>query len=360
MHEFRVEDIAHAGEHLLDELNSRGWSQAEFAGILGRPVQFVSEIINGKKEITRESAAQIGAAFGTSPEYWLQLQDGYYLAQQRSDSESAARLESVRRRASLRANFPISLLAQRGLVHPTDPQRQEQDILRLYKISSLDERPEFALAARRSNATEPMTQLQEAWFVSVRDKAERHSAGVYDETSFRELASSLPQRIKSPRDFESLPALFAAAGVKLVHIDTFPTSKLDGCAFVIDGTPVIGLTGRGKRLDKVFFTLLHEAAHILLGHVGSTPIVDETDAHNGPETNVEDAANSLAARWSFGDGLPAAPARIGEAWVASVADSVGIHPLMVVGHLQHEGVLNWRTSLVRGAPTVTEALRTWS
>ena len=294
MHEFRVEDIAHAGEHLLGELNSRGWSQAEFAGILGRPVQFVSEIINGKKEITRESAAQIGAAFGTSPEYWLQLQDGYYLAQQRSDSESAARLESVRRRASLRANFPISLLAQRGLVHPTDPQRQEQDILRLYKISSLDERPEFALAARRSNATEPMTQLQEAWFVSVRDKAERQSAGVYSETSFRELASNLPQRIKSPRDFESLPIQFAGAGVKLVHIDTFPTSKLDGCAFVVDGAPVIGLTGRGKRLDKVFFTLLHEAAHVLLGHVGSAPIVDETDADNGPETNVEDAANSLA------------------------------------------------------------------
>ncbi len=360
MHEFPVEDIAHAGEHLLDELNSRGWTQAEFAGILGRPIQFISEIINGKKEITRESAAQIGAALGTSPEYWLQLQDGYYLARQRADADSVARLESVRKRASLRANFPIAVLAQRGLVHPTDPARQEQDILRLYKISGLDQRPEFTLAARRSNAAEPLTQLQEAWFVGVREKAERQSVPIYDETAFRELASTLPKRIKSPHDFESLPIQFAESGVKLVHIDTFPTSKLDGCAFVDNGNPVIGLTGRGKRLDKVFFTLLHEAAHVLLGHVGSAPIVDEMDAEVGPETNMEDAANSLAAHWSFGDGLPVAPARVSEAWVDAVANSLGVHPLMIIGRLQHEGTLAWRTSLVRDAPTVTDALRAWS
>ncbi|WP_308470996.1 helix-turn-helix transcriptional regulator [Rathayibacter tritici] len=63
------------GGFLADELEARGWTQAEFAEILGRPPQFVSEIIAGKKEITRESAAQLGAALGTSPEMWLELQD---------------------------------------------------------------------------------------------------------------------------------------------------------------------------------------------------------------------------------------------------------------------------------------------
>ncbi|PJI55352.1 hypothetical protein CTI14_05635 [Methylobacterium radiotolerans] len=66
MYEFRADDVQPAGDHLLEELTARGWTQAEFAGILGRPVQFLSEIINGKKEITRESAAQIGAALGMS------------------------------------------------------------------------------------------------------------------------------------------------------------------------------------------------------------------------------------------------------------------------------------------------------
>lgn len=360
MYEFRADDVAPAGEHLLEELNNRGWTQAEFAGILGRPIQFVSEIVNGKKEITRESAAQIGAALDLSPEYWLRLQDGYLLTRQRADADTAGRLQSVRRRARLRENFPIPVLAQRGLIHPTDPEQQERDILKLYRISSIDERPDFALAARRSNVAEPQTQLQEAWFVSVRDKAESQQVSAYDETAFRDLASALPKRIKSAQDFASLPAEFARAGVKLVHIDTFPTSKLDGCAFVVDGQPVIGLTGRGKRLDKVFFTLLHEAAHILLGHVGATPIVDEVDADNDLDVDIEDEANALAARWSFDDGLPPAPTRVNEAWVEAVAEAFGVHPLIVIGRLQHEGTLSWRTSLVRDAPTVTDALRSWA
>ncbi|MDQ1292596.1 MAG: HTH-type transcriptional regulator / antitoxin HigA [Actinomycetota bacterium] len=68
-------EVFPAGEHLADELDARGWSQADFAEVLGRPVQFVSEVVSGKKEITRESAAQIAAALGTSVEFWLNLQD---------------------------------------------------------------------------------------------------------------------------------------------------------------------------------------------------------------------------------------------------------------------------------------------
>ncbi len=76
------------GQILGAEIEERGWTQADFAAVLGRPTQFVSEIITGKKEITRESAAQIGAALGTTPEYWLNLQDAYLLDEQATDAPS--------------------------------------------------------------------------------------------------------------------------------------------------------------------------------------------------------------------------------------------------------------------------------
>ncbi|SMQ58051.1 HTH-type transcriptional regulator / antitoxin HigA [Plantibacter sp. VKM Ac-1784] len=360
MYEFREADVAPAGAHLLEELDSRGWTQAEFANILGRPVQFISEIIHGKKEITRESAAQIGAAFNMSAEYWLKLQDSFHLAKQREDGDAVARLELVRRRAQLRKMFPIPVLAQRGLVHPTDPDQQERDVLRLYRISSIDDQRTFGLAARRSNVAEPLSQLQEAWSVCVRDKAEIRPVSNYNEAAFLHLASALPKRLRSARDFAALPDEFADVGVKLVHIDAFPSSKLDGCAFFDGATPVIGLSGRGRRMDKVFFTLLHEAAHVLLGHVGSAPIVDEGNPENVPDADIEKEADDLAAKWSFGDGLPEAPARVNEAWIEATAKEYGLHPLVVIGRLQHDGILSWRTSLVREAPTVTRELQSWS
>jgi HTH-type transcriptional regulator/antitoxin HigA len=68
-----------AGEYLQDELRARGWTQSDFAAIIGRPVGLVSKIINSKTRITPETAKQIAAALGTSPEYWMRLDANYML-----------------------------------------------------------------------------------------------------------------------------------------------------------------------------------------------------------------------------------------------------------------------------------------
>ena len=67
------------GDFLREELEARGWSQVEFAEILGRPLKLVNEIIVGKKRITPETAKELGAALGTSAELWLNLEVAYRL-----------------------------------------------------------------------------------------------------------------------------------------------------------------------------------------------------------------------------------------------------------------------------------------
>jgi HTH-type transcriptional regulator/antitoxin HigA len=65
------------GEYLRDELAARGWTQGDFAKVIGRPLQVVNEIINGKKRITVATAKEIGLALGTGPELWLNLENTY-------------------------------------------------------------------------------------------------------------------------------------------------------------------------------------------------------------------------------------------------------------------------------------------
>ena len=70
----------HPGEILLEEfLNPLGLSQVAFAGHIGAPVQRVNEIVRGKRGITPESAWLFAEAFGTSPEFWMNLQANYDL-----------------------------------------------------------------------------------------------------------------------------------------------------------------------------------------------------------------------------------------------------------------------------------------
>ncbi|THJ64731.1 addiction module antidote protein, HigA family [Arthrobacter echini] len=347
-----------AGEFLADELDARGWTQAEFAEVLGRPPQFVSEIISGKKEITRESAAQIGAALGTSAEMWLNLQNAFYLWRQRQDSRAQNSLDEVRTRARMRELAPISTLVKRGFITSCSLSDQAEQLRLLYRMESLEDEPSLQLAARRVNQDEKLSPTQLAWVACVQSLAEKRTSVDYSHTRLLDLATRLSQEAKDPETFKTLPALFSECGVILVYVEAFASSKIDGCSLMVNEKPVIGLSGRGKRLDKVLFTLLHEIAHITRGDLdGSGLIVDDPD---GPHTlGIEEAANHLARTWILPASLPPIPARIGGKWVTAVAQQMNVNPIVIIGQLQHLHALDWRTALVKGAPTVDRQLSSW-
>jgi antitoxin HigA-1 len=69
----------HPGEHLAEELRELGISAAELARQIEVPVNRVTEIMNGQRGVTADTALRLGHWFGTSPEYWLNLQKLYKL-----------------------------------------------------------------------------------------------------------------------------------------------------------------------------------------------------------------------------------------------------------------------------------------
>ncbi|MBI1756979.1 MAG: HigA family addiction module antidote protein [Fimbriimonas ginsengisoli] len=101
--ELRPARVMHPGFELAHEIKARGWTQEEFALIIGRPYGAVNEIVNGKKAITPETAIQIGAALQTSAEVWLGMEADYrlWLAEQKvggSVSAIAARARQAEHR----------------------------------------------------------------------------------------------------------------------------------------------------------------------------------------------------------------------------------------------------------------------
>ena len=69
----------HPGEHLAEELDVLGMSAAELARQLRVPTIRITEIINGERAITGDTALRLGHFFGTSPQFWLNLQSLYEL-----------------------------------------------------------------------------------------------------------------------------------------------------------------------------------------------------------------------------------------------------------------------------------------
>jgi antitoxin HigA-1 len=69
----------HPGEHLAEELEALGMSAAELARQLKVPTSRITGIVNGQRAITGDTALRLGHFFGTSPQFWLNLQSLYEL-----------------------------------------------------------------------------------------------------------------------------------------------------------------------------------------------------------------------------------------------------------------------------------------
>ena len=69
----------HPGEHLAEELKELGMSAAEFARQLDVPTNRVTEILNGRRAITGDTALRLAHFFGTTAEFWLNLQSLFEL-----------------------------------------------------------------------------------------------------------------------------------------------------------------------------------------------------------------------------------------------------------------------------------------
>ena len=82
----------HPGEFLRDELEALSMSARRLALHLGVPANAITAILNGQRGITAQMAIRLGLAFGTTPQYWQNMQALYdlKLAQSQLPSEALA------------------------------------------------------------------------------------------------------------------------------------------------------------------------------------------------------------------------------------------------------------------------------
>ena len=83
----------HPGLVLKDELAELGITPTEFARQIGVPPNRVSQVINGKRAITGDTALRFGHWFGVEPEFWLNLQNQFDLV--RADQQSGKAIRGL-------------------------------------------------------------------------------------------------------------------------------------------------------------------------------------------------------------------------------------------------------------------------
>ena len=334
----------HPGEKLREAIAVKGWTQDELAAVTGRSRPLINEIIAGKRGITAEMAISLSAAIGPSPEYWLQLENGFRLSQARSDAAD------VQRRAKVFEMAPVTEMQKRGWLRDgRDINTLESDLRSFFGVQSLDEEPRFSVLPRKSDAIEPLTIVQRAWCFRARQLA----AAVHAEPFKPGLLMNCKKRLRElaafPDEAKNVARVLAGHGIRFVIVEPLVNGKMDGAAFWLSPLkPVIAMSVRRDQIDRFWFVLFHEFAHIQNGDVASVDadLVGESAPIFSARSEIEQRADEDASATLVPPGnLNSFILRVGPLYskirINQFAHRMKIHPGIVLGQLQHRGELGW-------------------
>jgi HTH-type transcriptional regulator/antitoxin HigA len=344
----RPAEVFPPGNTIREELDARGWTQGDLAEILGRPLQLVNEIVGGNRAITPETARGLGEAFGTGPEFWMNLETYYQLWR-----DPPAADDAVARRARLYEKAPVKDMVRRGWIESSSNVTVlEKRVLDFFHIASLEDEPEIWPHAARRPSHDSITPTLCAWLFRARNLARGLTAARFSDTKHAQALGRLRLLLENPEETRHVPAILSEAGIRMLVVEPLPKARIDGVTFWLNEfAPVVALSLRYDRIDWFWHTLLHEMKHVADRDGLHAPgIIDvlyatstETVAERSESERLVDefAADFLVPTKTLENFIARVRPLFWKTKIKGFAAVAKVHPGIVVGQLQHRRQISY-------------------
>jgi HTH-type transcriptional regulator / antitoxin HigA len=347
--ELKLFDTAmpHPGRVLRRMLDEKRWTQDELASITGRSRQAINELVSGRTGVTPEMATVLAAAFGNSATEWMKIDTAYRLSQTHTDD-----VTEVQRRARLYEIAPVRDMQRRGWIRSTkDLAELEAELKRFFCTENLDPNIAFPVNTFRPEILGHLNPAERAWCYRARELAAAVPVDKrFDGKEIETLEKELRGLTAFPQHASRVSRILAKYGIRLVVIEPLPSGPIDGAAFWLnEHSPVIAMTVRYDRIDRFWFVLLHELAHIRNHDPSSVDrelFADESGrAILFQDENEERASEMAAALLIPPDELTSFVRRVGPLYsrtrIIQFAHRMKTHPGIIVGQLQHRRAIRF-------------------
>jgi HTH-type transcriptional regulator / antitoxin HigA len=334
----------HPGETLAEKLEELGMGPKEFGIRTGKPEKTVIAILKGRSSITPEMAVQFEHVLKIPAHFWLNMQRSYdeYIAREERQELLAESTDWARK-------FPIHDMVKKGWLPPkTTIEEKTSELLAFFSISNHNAWEDYYLkqqlkvAFRISLAHTKEPYAISAWLRKGELQAAELPTKTYEEKDFKDVLPEIKSIMAKHPDnfFKQLQLVCLEAGVKVVHTPCINKAPINGSTRWINDTPLIQLTGRYKRNDSFWFTFFHEAGHILLH--GKKDIFLENIDYSEKDKQKEKEADNFAIKWTLSKEEQEEILKrfiITEEDVMEFAEKFNTHPAIIIGRLQHEGLI---------------------
>ena len=328
----------HPGYYIADIIEDMGISQAEFAIRMGTTAKTLSQLIHAQANISNDLAKKLSAMTGTSIELWQNLQNTY--DKKRIEIEQAKDIDAQKDVIKeIDYKYFVEVV---GLPKVKSIIDQIANLCCFLKVSDLRImlQPDFLVNFRTASPRNSKKNIMNsrAWIQTAINISKNIDTKPYDAEKLKGYLPELrSMTVRKPEEFlPRMREIFSECGVAFVLLPHLKNSGVNGAVkWVNEDRVVLAMNNRGLDADKFWFSLFHELAHIVLGHVGQT---------NGTSEDDEKEAD----RWS-GDTLIDSKdfedfrrnGDYSESQVLQFAKAQGIAPGIIVGRMQLEGMIKY-------------------
>ncbi len=342
---FECDWVSPPGDTIADALEELGMTQAELAERSGFSKKHVNGLIKGKVAITADTALKLEAVLGAPATFWLRREMEY-----REDLARKKMLDEAGKHADWLEEFPLADMARFGWIrrHSGDKPRQVIELLRFFGVASVDAWSEqvgnLAPAFRASDKFAKKRGAVSVWLRRAEVEAQALRLAPFDREALsvaipalRGLTNEVDPQAFIPR----MQEICARCGVAVVFVPRPKGCPLFGATWwAASDRAVLALSLRYKSNDVLWFSFFHELGHIL--RHGKRLRFLEGRGIEGFDKDLEQEANAFAAKVLIPDPRVLdefVSGVVSAARVRSVAARIGIAPGILVGRLQHEGIL---------------------
>lgn len=350
---FSPDWVSPPGDTIMDIMDERDWSQVELARRLGFSTKHLNQLIKGKVSLTDDTALRLERVLGSTANFWLNREAKY--------RERLARLnvkERYHNWVGWLDNLPLAdlkkadIIPDQRITKSIKPELVEK-LLSFFGVASPDEWERnygnMGASFRRTREKQSDIGAITSWLRMGEREAEELEAPKYSKIKFERVLKQIRDlTVLPPQEFEpQLRELCTSAGVKLVFVPAISRAHVSGVArWLNPHSPLIQLSLYGKSNDKFWFTFFHEAAHILLHAGRKTDIFLDDPGKASQSSQLEDEANQWARDMLISPAYNYELLKLkGEEEICDFAAQLNIHPGIVIGRLQHEGLVGYATML---------------
>lgn len=344
-------NITKPGELVKSELKERHISQKAFAKAIGVGESHLSDLLSGRRRLTNELAKKIEELLGINSQLLIDIQTANAIVHKANSNTDRSEIESQIAINSIEAIVSVKTLLKFTKKKFKNNLEKLSALHEYYGISVNTSEAISSLAQgcyRKSATTGMDKKMILTWVIMAH--AVSHTvkpSGEFSLDKMPELCNCVAILLhQNDSDLiNNLTDLLSSYGIGLIRINKVERASIDGYSFFNNGIPYIALTCRYDRIDNLAFTILHELAHIALGHTNrdkSQLNIDRRSYDEDFNDSIEDEANHFASEqliptdiWQFAPTISAIPYII-KAKYKKWAESIGLNPWIVLGRLSYE------------------------